>query len=311
MPEEPTPVVFVGAATLDAIALVDGFPAPDQRVVADQVVFAGGGPAATAAVAASRLGAQASFIGAVGYDADGDRIVHDLSAEGVDVSGVLRVAQQPSGASVIVVDRGRGTRAICNRPAPALTVLDEGRAAELLCGAAWVHVDHAGWGPVQHFLKERGDARPKISVDAGNPIPEFCPEGIDLFVPTYDALATRYRGADAGDVLAAALREGARTVVATRGAGGVVAATEDGRRAEVPGCITDVLSTLGAGDVFHGALLTAVVRGLDLPAQLAYANASAAMSCRGLDGRSAIPRHPEVLRFLSHHTTTHDLEPAT
>lgn len=311
MPEETAPVAFVGAATLDAIALVDGFPAPDQRVVADQVLFAGGGPAATAAVAASRLGAQASFIGAVGDDADGDRIVNDLSAEGVDVSGIVRVSQQPSGASVIVVDRGRGTRAICNRPAPALTFPDEGRAAELLRGAAWVHVDHAGWGPLQHFLKGRGDARPKISVDAGNPIPEFSPEGVDLFVPTYGALTTRYRDADAGDVLAAALREGARTVVATQGAGGAVAATGDGRRAEVPGCTTDVLSTLGAGDVFHGALLAAVVRGLDLPAQLAYADASAAMSCRGLDGRSAIPRHPEVLRFLSHHNSNHDLEPAT
>jgi inosine-uridine nucleoside N-ribohydrolase len=56
-------VVFVGVATLDAIALVDGLPAPDERVIADELVFAGGGPAATAAVAAHAVDFLADHIG--------------------------------------------------------------------------------------------------------------------------------------------------------------------------------------------------------------------------------------------------------
>ena len=59
-----------------------------------------------------------------------------------------------------------------------------------------------------------------------------------------------------------------------------------------------VVSTLGAGDVFHGALLAAIVHGFDLPTRVAYANIAAALSCRGLDGRSAIPRHADVLAVL-------------
>jgi sugar/nucleoside kinase (ribokinase family) len=62
---------------------------------------------------------------------------------------------------------------------------------------------------------------------------------------------------------------------------------------------TDVLSTLGAGDVFHGALLAAVVRGLALPACLSYANVVAALSCHGLDGRTAIPTHAEAAKHVS------------
>jgi sulfofructose kinase len=58
-----------------------------------------------------------------------------------------------------------------------------------------------------------------------------------------------------------------------------------------PGFTVDpVVSTLGAGDVFHGALLAQLVRDVPLPEALAAANEIAALSCRALDGRSAIPR---------------------
>lgn len=44
-------VVCVGTATLDTIALVGRMPGADERIVAEEIRTAGGGPAATAAVA--------------------------------------------------------------------------------------------------------------------------------------------------------------------------------------------------------------------------------------------------------------------
>ena len=66
------------------------------------------------------------------------------------------------------------------------------------------------------------------------------------------------------------------------------------RRPTAPAHTSPILSTLGAGDVFHGALVAAVVKGLTLDQQLAFANVTAALSCRGLDGRSRIPSLAEV-----------------
>jgi sulfofructose kinase len=60
----------------------------------------------------------------------------------------------------------------------------------------------------------------------------------------------------------------------------------------------DPVSTLGAGDVFHGALLAYLVRGALLRDALAAANGAAALSCRALDGRSAIPTLDELERSL-------------
>lgn len=288
-PTRTPALVCVGVAALDALALVDGLPGPDERVVADDVAFAGGGPAATAAVAAARLGADVAFVGAVGEDEDGARVRSGLLAEGIDVSGLQAVPGR-TGASVVLVDRTAGTRVIANRPGPALQLAPGSRGDALVRAAAWVHVDQVGWAAVDRALAgvPRTD-RPRLSVDAGNPIEGFTPAGVDLYVPTLEALARLYGPQDPDALLEAALRAGAEAVVATRGGAGSVAATRDGLRCSAPASRSTIVSTLGAGDVFHGALLAAVLEGLPLDRALPYANAAAAASCAGLDGRSAIP----------------------
>jgi sugar/nucleoside kinase (ribokinase family) len=288
-------LVFVGAATLDAIALVDSFPEPDQRVIAQDIMYTGGGPAATAAVTAARLGVPAAFVGTVGDDADGQRIREGLSSEGVDVSSVSVIADQASGASVVVVDRARGTRAICTRPGPPV---DLSLAGSLLGAADWVHTDHFGWAALCSSRSGANMVHSRLSVDAGNAIRGFSPAGVDLFVPTIEALRATYGELEDEALLDAALAEGARCVVATDGPRGSLAACATGERFAVEGLTTKVLSTLGAGDVFHGALLAAHVRGMTLQNCLAYANVTAALSCLGLGGRSAIPTHDVVMSHL-------------
>ncbi|MGI8882186.1 MAG: carbohydrate kinase family protein [Jatrophihabitans sp.] len=291
------PLVFVGGITLDVIAAVRSFPAADQRVLADAVVRAGGGPAATAAVAAARLGApDVQLVGAVGDDGAAEEVLAELSAEGVDVSGVVRVAGASTGTGVIVVDTQAGTRAICARPGPELT--GQPIDAERLASARLVHVDHLGWS-IGHDLL-RGAADVMLSADVSYPVPGFTLAGLGLFAPSLASLQERYpeaRGEQA--LLDVALAEGAQRVVATRGAHGCVAADAEGARWDVPGVSVEVVSTLGAGDVFHGALVAALDRGDDLTAALPFANRVAALSCRGLDGRSAIPSGADLQRSSS------------
>ncbi len=300
------PLVFVGGMTLDVIAEVPHYPGADERVIANVITQSGGGPAATAAVTAARLGAEGvCFVGAVGEDSVGEMLMSELTAEGVDVSAVVRVPGARSGSSVVIVDGEAGTRAICTQPGPALAL--SGNAAALIGAARWVHVDHLGWSPIMTL---RGAAptrgRPRLSVDISYPVTGFDITAVDLFAPNLEFLATRYGNGviPASDqarqaLLTATVADGARMVVATRGGHGSIAATADGDRYTVPGMKVPVVSTLGAGDVFHGALLTAVDRGDPLPSAMAYANTVAALSCRGLDGRSAIPDHTQTMAALA------------
>jgi len=161
---------------------------------------------------------------------------------------------------------GDGTRTIVTEEPAAFTA-----PADALADAEWVHVDHVGWAalPPSNTLQ--------LSVDGGNPIPDLELGHVALYAPS--------EARDDGSR--------ARITVVTRGARGCVAYTPEGT-IEVPGFPVDAVSTLGAGDVFHGALLAALARGLALRDALVRANACAALSCRALDGRSAIPTWDEL-----------------
>jgi sulfofructose kinase len=279
-------VVCVGAATLDTILAVPRHPGLADRVVASELVRAGGGPAATAAVTLARLGVPVHLVAAVGDDDAGAAIRAGLEDEGVDVSELTVVPGARSAESAILVEADGGERTIVAFMG-TLPLLELGaRARELCREAGWTHVDHVGYPAV----RETGV---RLSVDAGNPVPELDPSSVALYGPTEPALRDAF--GDARTVLAA----GAELVVVTRGVDGSVAYTQDGEVAEASVPEVDVVSTLGAGDVFHGALLAQLVHDVPLSEALAAANACAALSCRALDGRSAIPTADELESVLS------------
>lgn len=212
----PGPVVFLGVATQDTIALVDRYPGADERVVVQALETAGGGPAATAAVACSRLGVPAAMVGSVGEDAEGAAIIAELAGHGLDTSG-MTTAPGRSGASVVIVDAARATRAICNRPAGVPVLSEEG--ARLVTSASWLHVDQLGWQALAPW-RDRLAPDTRISVDAGNHIEGFSPAGVALHVPTIAALRARHGDLEPTALLAAARAEGAGVVVATDGSRG-------------------------------------------------------------------------------------------
>lgn len=283
-------VVCVGLATADTIVSVPRWPPPDGRIAADAIVRAGGGPAATAAVAIARLGHRAAIVGAVGDDGPGAEVRAQLEAEGVDVTH-LATTDGPTAESVIVVDRSAGTRSILHRPGAAVAglprvVLDPASAVR------WVHADHAGAAPSSSVEPARR------SLDEGDAVEGLDLVGIGLYAPSATALRARFPGRPLRDGVRAALGAGAVRVVVTLGPDGAVAADGSGAW-RVPAASVPVVSTLGAGDVFHGALLASLLDGAALAEAARRANAAAALSCRAVDGRSAIPTAGELDRVLA------------
>ena len=244
-------IVCIGIAARDTIYAVPRHPAPDDRVVASERIVAGGGPAATAAVAVARLGVPARFVGVIDGELDGVELV--------------RMPGRMVESTILV---GKDTRAIVTtepelfEPPP-----------DAVDGADWVHLDQVGY----HAWRALDATGAQISVDASNAIDDLSLDDVDLYAPS-----------DRTD-------DGRRApiTVVTKGERGCTAYA-NGTTIDVPGFPVDAVSTLGAGDVFHGALVACLWRGLPLRDSLVRANAAAALSCRALDGRSAIPTWNEL-----------------
>jgi len=285
----------MGVITVDTIALVDQYPQEDERVVAKEIIRSGGGPAAVAAVALSRLGIRSAIVGTIGDDADGKEVLRIFDNEGVDTSGIS-IGNTATAGSVIVASKKNSARAISTRQPVTQSSLNE-NAKKMLSASEWLHVDHVGVTRLNEAGITRGKG-PQISFDAGYGVEDFDPSLVDLFVPTDRQMSLRYPGVSLSVALENDSTKSGNTVVATQGSAGSSGYSPETGLVSASGFKVEVTSTLGAGDVFHGALIAQIIQGFELSQALRRANAVAALSCRGLDGQSMIPTTAELNAFL-------------
>lgn len=286
--QNPETVLFAGAAVHDTIAMVDSMPGPDDRMVAEKIVRSGGGPAATAAVAAARLGVSVEIATVVGDDTEGRQVLEDLEAAGVGIRHAEIRRGASTAKSVAVVSRETDARCLLVRPGPTLHTIPP--------GYDWVHVDQDGYAAAAASRRDFG----QLSVDDGNLIPGLDLGSVDLYVPTLHTLFERSGVTDPEAALNVVHKQGVRISLATNGRAGSVLRDDDASPVHVPAlAIDEVVSTLGAGDAFHGALLAAVVLGRSAEQAARLASVCAALACRAVDGRGSLANLAEAEAHLS------------
>ncbi len=286
-------VLAAGICTIDLIASVATFPPPDGRMDMRSFTQSVGGIAAVAGVAAARLGARVGFAGLVEDDAAGYAIRATLAAAGVDVA-LLSVSRDLATPTAVIISAvAGGTRSILNHPGIASFRLAPSEALARAAETARVlHLDHTAFPMLTDAVLPRCRAAGTlVSLDAGVAFP-----GIETYLPLIDIHVTTDRQVaamtGAGGVahgLARVRAAGPRVVAATLGADGSVGLAADGTAIVAPAFAVPIVDTTGAGDVFHGAFLQALLEGQAMAQALTFANAAAALSCRAVGGHPGCP----------------------
>jgi sugar/nucleoside kinase (ribokinase family) len=290
-------VICVGSAKYDTLTWVDHQPREDERILADQIVNAAGGNANTAAAAAARQDVSVGLCTTLGCDPQGDYLVSRLESFGVDTRFVTRRPDRATPLSINIACGASATRSIITVASPPLEL-----TAALRATARWFHFDAEGFAAAHETIRA-GKLDGRVSVDAGISIGTRDLTGIDLYAPTRERLIADF-GGDLESAMADAAAAGARDVVVTLGSQGC-AILSAGSYRYLPAYPVEVVSTLGAGDVFHGALVAALVRGHELFSAAQIASVSAALACRSIDGQSAIPSLAELDDHLAHYLRRH------
>lgn len=294
--------LFVGLATLDLVYLAERAPRPDEKVVAERQLVAAGGPAANAAVTFARLGGSATLLTAVGTGVPADAAAAELASRGVEVRDAAAGEPDVLPVSSIVVTAGTGDRAVVSRNAGRHEVAPPADLADLLAGVGVVVLD--GHHPrlcVAASLAARAAGVP-VLLDAGSwkPVTERLLPLCELVVASAD-----FRPPGAATTLDFLVDAGARVAAVSRGSAPLRWATanaadgDGNQRGEVPVPAVDVVDTLGAGDVLHGAFAYAVAvdKGRPrLPHALEFAAGIASLSCSTFGTRDwldhAVPAYP-------------------
>ena len=115
------PIVVLGSLNMELVVALPHLPRPAETVAGERLQTFPGGKGANQAVAAARLGGDVKMVGRVGSDAFGDTLIRALGSDGVDTTRVQRDAREPSGAALILVERG-GQNMIAVAPGASIEV---------------------------------------------------------------------------------------------------------------------------------------------------------------------------------------------
>jgi len=299
----PARITVVGSLNCDVVVRVPELPRPGETVLGTGADRLPGGKGGNQAVAARRLGAEVTFVGAVGADPNGADLLSWQRAEGVDVGRVLVVPDTLSGAALIGV-RPDGENSITVLPGANHTLaphdLNPHRAAitsaDLLLLQLELRYDVSG--EAAQLAREAGV---EVVLNAA-PLPTPVPLGVRALLSTASVLVTNageaetLAGPDATPADLTAL--GPKLAVVTRGAAGASWAERDGAAGEVAGFAVEAVDTVGAGDTFTAALALGLAGGV-LPAEaVRRACAAAALACTRPGAQTAMPTAAELSAFL-------------
>ena len=291
----------VGALHRDLVVRALRFPQPGETVAGEGFALHIGGKGANQAVAAARLGARVTLIGALGDDEWGAAVRAALAAEAIDLSELVSVPRTHTGVGVItVVPGGENTIVVAPGADHALTPEDMDRSA----------------GPIADadVLLVQGELRPETSLKAieiarnsntfvlfnaspVGPLPEGFLRQVDMLVVNQGE-AAELLGEGAREVGPAGLCRrlaslGPEKIVLTLGREGAL--HFNGQELEHADAfpMTAVDST-GAGDAFAAALGVLRAEGARLKDAVRFACAAGALATTQAGALPSLPRREAV-----------------
>ncbi len=293
-------IVGIGACVMDTLYSLPTYPAEDTKRRAAESRPAGGGPTATGLVAAAKLGASAAFIGQLAGDNGGAFLKRDFERYGVDTSLVAMKDGYRSFTSVIwlCADTSSRTCVFDKGNLPALVLNENQKKA--IAEAELLLVDGNELDAAVEAAEIARKSGTKVLYDCGGLY-----EGVerllaltDIMIPS-EEFALGHTGATCAETAAQRLYElySPEVVVITQGKrGGLM---YDGRTFFCyPAYSVEVVDSNGAGDVFHGAFASAVIKGYDYRDCCHFASAVSALKCTGIGARESVPDYETVIRYM-------------
>ena len=289
-------IVCIGNVSYDITMPILDFPVENTKSRVNSRVECGGGPASTAAYLLASWGSDVVFLGTVGNDLYGEKIIEELKSVEMDTN-YIKVCDKKTTLSVILANSKGGTRTIItNRD--ELPLFDK----KIDFCIDYILMDGQEYEYSKKLILENKNAI--TIIDAGRNTKEvidlckmvdyvvcskFFAEAVSglkinkndvtTFNKVFNSLEKLFKG----------------KIVITLEAGGSVYKENNEIFLISSLEVTEVLDSTGAGDIYHGAFVYFLANGYDLIDVVKLSNITGALSVRYIGTRNSIPNLNEVL----------------
>lgn len=293
-------ILVIGSSNTDMVIKTKEFPQPGQTVLGQTFLMNPGGKGANQAVAASRLGADVSFVAKVGKDIFGKEALEGFKKEGLNIDNILQTSDFPSGvASIIVNENGENQIVVASGANMDLKSSDLSDSIfediDLVLLQLEIPLD-----TIQYIVKKCKKLEIKVIL---NPAPavkldDSLLSGIYLITPneTETQLLTGILPDSPETMKEAALffrNKGIENVIITLGKNGVYLFNNEFSEI-IPAVAVTPVDTTAAGDIFNGAVVTALAEGKNWTDACKFACKASAISVTRMGAQSSAPYQYEL-----------------
>ena len=284
-------IMCVGQSAYDITLPLDHYPIENKKVRVEGKVECGGGSASNCAYLLAKWGMETYFAGIVGNDYYGEQIKKEYAKAGVNTKYLQVSDKFKTTSSYIIANTSIGSRTI-------LTCRDKDIKMEpVMVDDQFDYILFDGYE--KDFCMELIRKNPNAIkvIDAGSvkeATIELC-HLVDYIVCSHD-FAEEYSGVkidynNINSIINAyneLKKKFTANIIITLEALGCFTCI-DGEFKIVPSIKVKAIDSTGAGDIFHGAFVYGISKGLSIESSLKIANIAAGLSVTAIGGWFAIP----------------------
>jgi sugar/nucleoside kinase (ribokinase family) len=312
--QQPVSVISAGIVVVDHVAApIPHLPKPGELVLTDDCQLHIGGCASNVAIDLARLGVSSRVVGCIGDDPLGGFVRDQLTAEGVDVGGLLPTNGAPTSQTLVVNVQGEDRRFIHliganSRLNADMLPLDVIYCAKSLYVGGLFLMDAMDAGELAEVFRAARQAGVVTFLDVVVPGERMFKADLckilphtDFFLPNSDEATAMTNLREPPDQARRFREWGARNVIVTCGRRGCVFSSPDAEfyagAFEVP-----FVDGTGGGDAFAAGFIAALLQGLE-PIECVRWGAAMGASCVQSSGAThGVFRRDQLDAFLASRT---------
>lgn len=295
-------ITVIGSLNMDLVLYTPYFPQVGETISSTSYVEIPGGKGANQAVTIGKLKGNVEMIGAVGTDELGNKLLQNLSLNGVGMQGIKCCDHVPTGTAFINVDEQGDNKIIlvpgANRE---LTPEDIDLQMPLIEKSECVILQlEIPLETVAYSIKKAKELQKTIIL---NPAPA-CKldmkilKNVDILTPNETELEilTDTKVHTFEDIKRSShklLAQGIKAVIVTVGDKGAVIVTKEGLT-HIPGHKVNAVDTTAAGDSFTGALALSLNQGNSIDDAIQFANKVASITVQREGAQISLPTLDEL-----------------
>jgi len=293
-------VLIIGSSNTDMVIKTTEFPMPGETILGGRFLMTPGGKGANQAVAAARLDANVRFVAKTGSDIFGKQALEGFVNEGIDTQFLIQTDHFASGVALITVNE-KGENQIVVASGANMELKPQDLPDEVFEHIEWALIQlEIPMQTVDYIVKKCAERNIKTIL---NPAPA-CALNDDLLKNLYlitpnETETLLLTGIlpdnNENSKMAASFfhEKGVSNVMITRGREGVFL-SNDKYSHIIPAVEVTAIDTTAAGDVFNGAVLTALSSGKDWIQACNFACKAAALSVTRMGAQSSAPFLNEI-----------------